>query len=1373
MDIIEKNPGALNSLKEDLENKEEAKKKTHILKKMPKNPAKEYSSLEGNVFKRNSEGQLEKLSRNSEGFLEKKAKGASDEMSRQITRDSSIEDNLSEGLEDKEDFVKKFKMVDEKRVWIYERAKNIINNIKEDVIFNTKYVLDEEGIKAMKELEKELTDPFAKIVYEKMSDLNKQLLLDHLVDNQISPDKSETIILEYISEANFNTVCFSDNGYLMQLADKKNKEDNENTLYNIVSPDGKIIAQDLDNHSAYDKLEELSAAYQKELKEEFLKNTPSTDLKMNDQIAQIDQKEPLVVMTDKEYMNAYYQAHGLRIGLINGRVFPEFKENINKISGEPVLLDEKESFILNSVDDKTFLDLVDYIKTSKLKQEDLEFIEVFKYLSPEQKEIISNIYKEKELAIELVKDVLDEPIIPPVENQPINFDSEIVDYAKEMGVKLEDLNKNQEFTSLNTASQKFILEVLNRSSLSKIKVEAANNFKNEKDQKKWYQLGFAFNQNFHKKKHEILVAKDIHEKGLEGYGEAEFSWLTNVVANGPEMNVDEDGSVSVNYLRSEEGDNSERQKLIADYNRDAYDVSGISPDDKDYDWWVNDLNNSRKALLNSAKDPEDGIELASKLVEAEKQLKLYQFLKGEYKTEKIIRDMVNNSLSGWDETKMLIGGQKDKVGYAGIGMAARTLLRSEHVMGLIGKGTTYAIGPIVAFCVGGYRANIRAAKTIDENAALAKLGVKDASAMAENLNLAVGKAESDGKVINLGLSDKLDSLVDRFNLLKNKIDRINRIEKEGGEIPDDLLLEDKNETIEHLSQRLLEDKNETRERLSSRIDFTSQKVEDGLVSLGDPKDRAINYYKLLNSLENAKTIIFTDLDILNYKVKNTKVDKNITKLTRSKGDVDVEKLRELSIEDRLASFLNYNEEKRQSAEFKYLVTETTKGAVLGASFAVAGAWVFEHTGLGDWTSAQLSHAGKFLHTDQALNSLYSAWEGTKNLFSGSPDGSADNTEVITKTVSGASVKNLISTKPEITNETTESVKPTTEKIVNAKTETPETKVVNSKPDNVTTEKPIPQTAKPEAILKPKVYSEEVKSGGSVWQSTRNIFRGDPEGFGYKGDMNDSEAINHWSEVKTANVFHNSGEIKNLVYEGNTIKLIPDGDNFKIEVEQGSGFEPKHLDYDSSPKIPDSLKGVSDYSANSYANEAMDKSISDFKTVESIVDKLVSNQEVVSHHGTEVANNFSKALIKATGGSFHLKSGQFELTDKGLIFNSSVDKSKIIFDSTGKVIKGIFDADGKDIPNEFINRNPTERFLRRGGLEKGLSSWSKLNDGDKSIYKILGLKPEDLLKKITELFNIKTDQGVIVEDKIFSTDSGRHFDKSLDGVKKLVKFLSRK
>ena len=88
--------------------------------------------------------------------------------------------------------------------------------------------------------------------------------------------------------------------------------------------------------------------------------------------------------------------------------------------------------------------------------------------------------------------------------------------------------------------------------------------------------------------------------------------------------------------------------------------------------------------------------------------------------------------------------------------------------------------------------------------------------------------------------------------------------------------------------------------------------------------------------------------------------------------------------------------------------------------------------------------------------------------------------------------------------------------------------------------------------------------------------------------------------------------------------------------------------------------------------------------------------------------------------------------------------------------------------------PIERFARHGGLDKALVSWKKLSPLDKNVYESLKLEPAKLLKKITELFGVKTDTGVFVGDKNFTlVGSHRSFDKNFEGVKKLAKFLARK
>jgi len=739
-------------------------------------------------------------------ILNKKVDGAVDEVARRAALDVTVENNLSAGLENNPTFIKKFKIIDKKRIWLYTKVKHVLKKIQKD---NTPevttpdapeapaYVFDEEARLAMIELEKELTDPFAKSIYDKLADQNKQLLLEYLVDNPISQDESAIIDLKKVVDSNYNVVYFSDNGYLMQLANKEEvSQDNSfklgdpKALYTIISPDGQIAFENLDYESAVNTLEQQSALYQAQLKEEFLKSAlsdtitePEQGIALNDKLAL---NNDLVKMTDEEYSELYKKAHGLNKGLESG----------NKTS-EPL---DAEAEVVEPATEPTVEPTVEPVVEPELE--------------PENKIDYENY-----------------------------FDNQVLNYADKMGIKAKELGQNEEFVSLNPTQQKFVLEVLNRSSLAKIKVEAHNNFIAESQSKKWYNFGFAFNQNFHKKKHEVLAAKEIHAKGLEGYGETELSWLTSVIKNGPEINVKDNGEVTVDYLHPEEDDSEEMRRLITQYNEVAYKVVN----DKTGYAFSKELSDARNALIKTA---ESVGEIVNKLVETEKQIKLHQHLKGDPQSEEIIKKLTDNSLGAWDETKMLIGGQKDKAGYMGIGMAARMLLRSETATILLGKGLTYAVGPFVAAVIGAYRAGKHSVKNLNEKEELALLGIKDESNTVQNLNLAAGSPES--KV--LGLSEKLDRLVDKYNSLSIKAET-------DPDVQEDL------EKVSH--------------QLKERIYFTGYKMKNNLVSYGDPKDQAANYYKLLNSFEAAKTLLFTDLSILNFHNRSMITNKEVTNLTRT------------------------------------------------------------------------------------------------------------------------------------------------------------------------------------------------------------------------------------------------------------------------------------------------------------------------------------------------------------------------------------------------------------------------------------------------------------------------------------------------------------
>jgi|GEM_PF-2527597 len=1572
--------------------------------------------------------------RNKEGNLEKKIHGAGRELTRQVTLAKSVENNLSTGLEDNKTFVKRAKVTDNKRVLVFERAKNAIGNVGADNQ-DLKKSESEEMELAIKELESQIINPYSKLVYQKLGEQNKVILLDYLVDNEITPQDNLIIEMETISPANFNVVYFSDNGCLMQITNAQEVDNlvtDDKARFNIIAPNGSTFAQDINFKDGLSQLEDLSDTYQKELIAESEKQSelqkPKVKLDQEvdvmsfsnqyemDREAKLgaeldeeaeseeedikrynDEKESLgvtganmekkimpitpITIAEKELdfmaaenqyeidreaqlgadlddqekseeedvkrYNVAKKSLGVTGADMEKKIRPvtpviikelkteneivvdssaeskdkivnledsglntpldfidsenasestsESNENLidshnnqetetaatvekqeyessplfnkfvlSKLSGwskenlESGLINENinrqnvtvwdRNYIIagivsfSSVGYSTYLTNEEDVKSENgiatksekaiyslvgpdggVKRNNLSYQEAENLLWSESEKYLTNLNREFEENKEAIEKELgvtenNEQVEINIEQKDISNTGEqnqkISKYAEDMGIKAEQLAAHPEFLELNEAQQQFVLEALNRASLYKIKVAAHDNFESEKENKKWYSLGFAFNQKFHKKKHEVLAAKEIHEKGLEGYGETEFSWLINVVKNGPEIIIDENGEVeSVNYLKFEEDIDPERQKLIDEYNNDAYYLSKTPIDSPEYQEFSNYLKTSREKLLKSAKDDNDSAELVNKLIEAEKQLKLNQFLNSDPKNEQIIQKLVDNSLGSWQKFSMMLGGQKDKAGYMGIGAAARFGLRSELATAIIGKSFSYAVGPAVAAAIGGWRANTRARAGLKEQADLAQLGVVSQDKKIKNLNLAVGYEQEGDKVINIGLADKLDSLIEKYNLLKNKFDGLDTTSGTSTE-------EEWGEARTELSKVFA--------RLIDRVKYTSQKMEDGLVSFGNPAERSLNYYRLLNSLEEAKSLVFNKEDIVGRKASRTHIDKSVTKLTRSKdnlehnnefnsitkqlGDVNItldkretlekrrqemvnewnarlksqellEDLQYLSIEERLASFLNFKEEQRESAEFKYLVKETAKGAVIGATFAAVGAWIFEHTGLGNWSSHQLSNLGRLTHADQALN-----W--TKSLFTTEQVGGGKAVEkiatvanqTITENSSSANVSSgnqeVVTGANQITTETPASVETpsSNQEVVTGSNQTQPSNTIDAgqninQPVAATTE--VIKTVKIETA--PKTYSEHISSkpgqSNSVWRSLREIFKSNSQSLGYKGDLNNTEAVNHWAETQTANTIHNSGDVTDKVFEGNKVLLTQEGGQFKVAVESGEGGTPGYLDHEvpkTNQEIYNDLKFKPGDDVNDFDKSALVQTVP------------ASNPMPTIGADSEAAAKTSTA-ITGLAKIFHVSPEAIKSVGNEIVYQNK--GGKIVFDTTKNVIKEVFDANNKSVPNEFIDelrgRASMDKFASRGGLEKIFTNWNKLGANDKTVYEMLHsfnlskLASADLINKISGTFNVVA-KGVMVDlDAKHFVLGNREFKIDSEGVHKLVRVLTRR
>jgi len=1122
---------------------------------------------------------------------EKKGVSAIKEAERRMRLDEEIEKNLSAGLDNNKTFVKKYKVIGNKRILVIELIKDKIK----DTIENSPepFVFDEVAMKAMKELEEELTDPFAKNIYNKLSENNKKVLLDHLVDNPVSPEKSEIIkvtnsddVINILSEATNNTASYSDNGYLVQLSNKRDlklgtKINDAACLYSLVSPDGKILAQKIDYASVMMLLEEQAENYQQKLKEQF----------------SLEEK-PAIIEAEPE---------------------PE-----SEAEKEPVKV-------------------IAEVAQSEDKQENI-------FIAP--------------------------------------LNEKVSKYAESIGIKPEELATNHEFLNLSPEQQQFALETLHRTSLSKAKVEAHQTFTEEKAGKKWWQVGFAMNQNFHKERHKIEAIKNIESRGLSGYGATELAWLTEVIKNGPEVKVNNVGEVIVDCL-SDSGFSDEQKELIAKYNEEA---RNYIEDSKKENEGLRDI---KRELLNNCTD-EERERLFYSLNESEKNIQLLKFLSANKETEEMIQKMAGRSLTGFDKAKAMAGAQKDKAGYSALGFVLRTgskfaLANSAYVASAL----TYSTAPVVAAMVGGLRGYNQGKKSLIENEELAQLGVTDKSATAKALNLAIGENS---------LKDKLDNLVGKLERLRNE-----------------------NASEEEIKK--------VKESLQARIYYTQGQMNNESVSYGSTEERGANYLELTNSLVRANSIFWKNTDLLinsedyYYTGKKTK---ELTRQTNLYKGIDVfnrtpdvsdpkyrewaqdkerfEELQKVSVEDRLASFLNYKEEAQSRKELKFLLKKTATGAVMGASFAAVGSFMAEHLGLSHWLNGKLN-SGKNVAGASATAKVLTPNSSKTNVEVSVNKVEVANTSVVTtpKADHVTSVTNHEEVTSRIEQSPMEEIK---RPISEIKVDAPTSKMPTLNTETVSTQAPLtPEAAHSTSVT--ESVSQEVIDG----KKTVNISDSTIETPTQNPIPNNVEVANTTTPInQTINVSEVTSDapvsdvhaVKNLTSIDNTVSMSTE----KLGVIENSHIADTISIAKELHIKPESLNQVGNdliYNGEGKSNVVFDL-------------KLGGIKEAVDNSGKKIPNEFVRDLVGGAKIEKFTRSGGLEKIF--ISWNKLGSNDKLFYESLNWFNKGTMSS-------------------------------------------------EDLLNQIKNIYHIKVENVYTdAVNKKFIYSNGRSFDMTLKGVKKLIAFLPR-
>ena len=937
-----------------------------------------------------------------------------------------------------------------------------------------------------------------------------------------------------------------------------------------------------------------------------------------------------------------------------------------------------------TISEDDMLNFESQIKAAKMTAEELKNDKVFQTLAPEQQ---ARLLKASEI-------------------KPKEFDPSIAGYSESIGIKKEEFNEFPEFLDLKPEQQKLVLETLRRSSLVLAKAQGRKTFAEEKGKKPFYKIGFHFNEKYHKKRHEVEAVKSIEAQGLAGYSKSEFALLINVVKNG--LEVKENGEVD--FLSEARMSTGLDKKLINDYNLAARTYIEIPKNTKDESEIQKKyhaeliLNKFKSEILKTA-NPED----MNNLREAENNIKLFEYLSANKETERIINKLSAESLSGGSKAKMMLGAHSDKAGYMAMGLSMKTFAR-------FAMGINYSIAPAVAAIVGGIRAYNTNRKDIDEKELYAQIGFEDAekgtSKFSKTLNQAFAEKE-DGQ--GVGLSNKLDALVSRFEIVQEKI----KTENDPAEI------EKNKKELENLTSLI-----------NHRIIYTIGRMNDREVSYGPAEERGINFYKLNESLIAAQAVGSYEFNpfskISNYNenlngktTKFTRADTKAFDVERRDGESDkkyqkrsseinnkLEKLHQIGFEDRLASFMGYKEDIRANKEFVYMAKKVVVGAAVGATFAAAGVWVADKLGLDVFFAKQ--------------------WGSFKGLFS-----HHDAVKVLTP---GAKIPTIETGTPKAPTPEVNKNIVGTDKISN--------EGLNGKHD-------------------------------SVWRSLREIFKNKSSELGYKGDPNDASALNKWAETQTANTIHHSGNITDRVSEGNQVTLMHDGDHLKVVVEQGTGAKPEHLIRGGGNSRVAVVERVASGDIHMMNLKNVDQIPTDNNTRVSELVSLKDNMDKnVAYNALEekvLAQNLHfkpENLTRINTDHF-----SYKIPGKGEIMlglKNGTTTIERLYDTSGKIVpvELINEVKRNLSVDRFIGRGGVDKVL---SLWNNLSVSNKAGYQDLISFKNHKLEPSQLLNKICENFHVNANKGVMIDSATnhFVYNGNRNFDMDLKGLGKLVKVLARR
>lgn len=470
------------------------------------------------------------------------------------------------------------------------------------------------------------------------------------------------------------------------------------------------------------------------------------------------------------------------------------------------------------------------------------------------------------------------------------IDIKVIKDFGEFNIIKEDLEKIEGFNKLSKGQQLLILENLRQLTLGRIQEEASEKYKKDTAETNFLgRIWQAVSKKYQIAKLEKTTAKEIQKGGINIHKKVLQQLVKGIKETGLEV-VEKDKELEIQYISGLENLTEDEQKKVEGFNKIATEYSKIP-----YEWSLGTATKKeqkeyKKLKQEYEKVKGDILELMHKKNEdfqkenPQKEASLFlnavdgkvhlnQFLNTHPEVEKQLQKIEDKNT--WLQLIPNLISKK------GLFFVTGAIIRSVSAS-LFGLGGV----ALVSGVINRQLIKRRAKETLTEKEKMARKGVKDISKEAKNF------VDADN------LTKKLEFLIQEIDETNSKI---NNVKTDAG-----------------LIAELIIKKEKLINSLNVRIDYTKEKINDGLVNFGAKEERLINQFNIIQVLSRA---------MINVGGNNKEI--------------------KTELEKRLERFLNFKKEKISKAQKEYITNQALRGALLGAGFASAG-WLFKHWTPEEW-----------------------------------------------------------------------------------------------------------------------------------------------------------------------------------------------------------------------------------------------------------------------------------------------------------------------------------------------------------------------------------------------------------------------------------------